>query len=105
MAESGNPTLSSLENFLNQDFDFVVVGGGTAGLVVAARLTENANVQVGVLEAGSAHLGDPMIMTPLLYPQLFNDPEYDWCHKTVPQVRAFSRHSYFTNSSQIHPER
>lgn len=33
-------------------FDYIVVGGGTAGLVVAARLTENPDVTVCVIEAG-----------------------------------------------------
>jgi choline dehydrogenase-like flavoprotein len=86
MAEIQYPTLSSLESFLEQSFDFIVVGGGTAGLVVAARLSDNSNIQVGVLEAGPAHFGDPMILTPALYSQLYGNPEYDWCYKTVPQV-------------------
>lgn len=33
-------------------FDYVIIGGGTAGLVLAVRLTEDPNVQVIVLEAG-----------------------------------------------------
>ena len=37
-------------------FDYVVIGGGTAGLVLAARLTENPGVQVAVLEAGEERL-------------------------------------------------
>lgn len=37
-------------------FDYVVIGGGTAGLVVAARLTEDLNVNVIVLEAGEERL-------------------------------------------------
>ena len=45
------PALCSVEEFLKHEYDFVVIGGGTAGLVVAARLTENPNVRVGVLEA------------------------------------------------------
>ena len=36
-------------------FDYVVIGGGTAGLVVAARLSENPDVSVCVLEAGKDH--------------------------------------------------
>lgn len=34
------------------NFDYIIVGGGTAGLVLAARLTENSNTTVCVLEAG-----------------------------------------------------
>lgn len=37
-------------------FDYVIIGGGTAGLTVAARLTEDAAVQVAVLEAGEKRL-------------------------------------------------
>lgn len=58
------PALCSIDEFLEHEYDFIVVGGGTAGLVVAARLTENANIKVGVLEAGPANIGDPMIMMP-----------------------------------------
>ncbi|KAF4635821.1 hypothetical protein G7Y89_g2262 [Cudoniella acicularis] len=82
------PTLSSLEDFLKQEYDFVVVGGGTAGLVVAARLTENPNVTVGVLEAGPSHFGDPLVLTPAAYVKAIGDPKYDWRHKTTPQIHS-----------------
>ncbi len=37
-------------------FDYVIIGGGTAGLTIAARLTEDPAIQVAVLEAGEKRL-------------------------------------------------
>ncbi|KFY06762.1 hypothetical protein V492_07762 [Pseudogymnoascus sp. VKM F-4246] len=82
------PALCSIDEFLKHDYDFIVVGGGTAGLVVAARLTENANIKVGVLEAGAANIGDQMIMMPAMFRKAIGDPKYDWLHKSVPQKSA-----------------
>src|SRR6202034_678524 len=55
MAEANLPALCSIDDFLKHEYDFIIIGGGTAGLCVAARLTEIPNVQVGVLEAGPAN--------------------------------------------------
>jgi choline dehydrogenase len=44
--------MGSLETPKIQEFDFIVVGGGTAGNVVAGRLAENPNVSILVIEAG-----------------------------------------------------
>lgn len=54
MAVNGHSSsaLCSVQEFTEQKYDYVVVGGGTAGLCVAARLTENPDVKVGVIEAG-----------------------------------------------------
>lgn len=66
--------------------DFVVVGGGLAGLVVAARLTEDPNISVLVLEAGEDHTTDPRIRTPASWPALLGSDDFDWNYRTVPQV-------------------
>jgi len=85
------PALStSAEDFLKHEYDYIVVGGGTAGLVVAARLTENPDVTVGVLEAGKNRLGDPLVDVPAAFLGMFNNPEYDWAFMTEPQVHTHS---------------
>jgi hypothetical protein len=75
-----------VEAFCSIEYDYVIIGGGTAGLVLAARLSENESINVGVLEAGELRQDDPSISTPLLSSSLQGDPNYDWMFKTVPQV-------------------
>ncbi|KAL5119530.1 hypothetical protein ACEQ8H_002595 [Pleosporales sp. CAS-2024a] len=75
----------SAEDFSTKTYDYVICGGGTAGLAVAARLSEDPNVTVAVLEAGGNGLNDVMIDAPNLFMQLWGNPQYDWDYKTVPQ--------------------
>lgn len=70
------------------DYDFVIVGGGTAGLTLATRLSEDPNTTVVVLEAGEEHLADPRINTPALWPALLGS-DVDWNFVTEPQVSEF----------------
>lgn len=63
-----------------------IAGGGTAGLVVAARLTELSNITVAVIEAGGDHTDDPNVLTPGLAGVLTGNPTYDWSYVSVPQV-------------------
>jgi choline dehydrogenase len=76
----------SAADFAALSYDYVIVGGGTAGLVVAARLSENTNVSVGVIDAGIDRSDDVIVRAPLLHTELYEKPEYDWLYKTTPQV-------------------
>jgi choline dehydrogenase-like flavoprotein len=72
--------------------DYVIVGGGTAGLVVANRLTEDPGVHVLLLEAGLDHSEDPRVIVPALFTSLMGS-EVDWKFQTVPQVsNSSNRH-------------
>lgn len=73
--------------FAATNFDYLIAGGGTAGLTLAARLTENPNIIVGVIEAGLDRSTDPKVLTPGFARALWEDPTYDWIFKTTPQVR------------------
>lgn len=81
---------------VNAKYDYVVIGGGTAGLVVAARLAEDPSNSVAVIEAGGFYEIDSNLSTipadDILYagasPKDVN-PLIDWGFVTVPQsVRA-----------------
>lgn len=76
-----------LVDFIQTPFDFLIVGGGTAGLVLAARLSEEPSIQVGVIEAGSLRLGDPKVDLPTGPGQMISNPDYDWNFESIPQVR------------------
>lgn len=72
------------------DYDYIIVGGGTAGLVLAARLSQDRKKTVLVLEAGDDASADPRVVTPALWPTLLDTPA-NWAYRTVPQVRRNSR--------------
>ncbi|OKL55911.1 hypothetical protein UA08_08800 [Talaromyces atroroseus] len=84
MADHLGPS-SSFASIENNEFDVIIIGGGTAGLVVAHRLTEDSNTNVLVIEAGSDRKNDPRVYTPGLMSLLYGDPEVDWDYMTPPQ--------------------
>ncbi|KAH7909679.1 alcohol oxidase [Hygrophoropsis aurantiaca] len=72
--------------------DYIVIGGGTAGLAVASRLAENdPNILVVVVEAGYQRDNDPLIDVPGLYGMSVGNTQYDWAYKTVPQPNLDQR--------------
>ena len=60
-----------------QEFDYIIVGAGSAGCVLANRLSADPNNRVLLLEAGPADR-TPLIHLPVGPARVINDPKYDW---------------------------
>jgi len=67
------------------EYDYIIVGGGPSGLVVANRLSENPNVNVLLLEAGPADVGEDIVYIPGFIGHDIGG-RYDWNLSTVPQA-------------------
>lgn len=63
------------------EFDYVVIGAGSAGCPVAARLSEDDRVSVAVVEAGPRD-ANPWIHVPVGYFRTMGNPATDWCYET-----------------------
>ncbi|XP_064488432.1 uncharacterized GMC-type oxidoreductase Mb1310-like, partial [Ornithodoros turicata] len=66
-------------------YDYIIVGGGTAGCVLANKLSEDPNITVLVIEAGKAE--DATTEIPL-YTFLHFNEHFDWKYRTVPQKKS-----------------
>ncbi|RDA94945.1 hypothetical protein CP533_0150 [Ophiocordyceps camponoti-saundersi (nom. inval.)] len=73
---------SSAADFAKRRYDFLVIGGGTAGLAVAARLASKG--VVGVIEAGSVSRDEPDIDIPAFFGRALGG-RHDWRYETEPQ--------------------
>mgnify|MGYP002620633148 FL=1 len=65
------------------NFDFIILGAGSAGCVLANRLSENSSHKVLLIEAGGKD-NYPWIHIPVGYFKTMHNPNTDWCYKTEP---------------------
>jgi choline dehydrogenase len=84
---------------MTETFDFVVVGAGSAGCVLANRLTENPGIRVLLLEAGGEDDADE-IHIPVAFPTLFKT-RYDWNYETVEQKHLGGRPTYWPRAKVL----
>jgi choline dehydrogenase len=74
--------------------DFIVVGAGSAGCAVAARLSEDPATRVLLLEAGGEDR-NRWIHIPLGFGKTFADPSVNWCYETEPDPGAGDRRVFW----------
>jgi choline dehydrogenase len=74
----------------SEQFDFIIVGAGSAGCVLADRLTASGRHKVLLLEAGPRNR-HPWLHIPLGFGRLFTDRRYNWCYSTEPQPGCHGR--------------
>lgn len=72
------------------DVDYVIVGAGTSGLVIANRLSQDKSVTVAIIDPGSDERGNPTVSDPTQWLKLQQTP-INWNYTSVPQETANGR--------------
>ncbi len=82
------------------EFDYVIVGAGTAGCVLASRLTEDGKATVLLLEAGGSDRSI-WIQMPIGYGRTFFDRRVNWMYDTEPVAALGGRRSYWPRGKVV----
>ena len=84
---------------MKKEFDYIIVGAGSAGCVLASRLSEDQSCEVLLIEAGNKDK-DPEIGIPGAYVKLFRK-KIDWQFHTVPQKHVNNREIYLPRGKTL----
>ena len=71
-------------------FDYIIIGGGSAGCVLANRLSSDARISVLLIEAGEWDK-NPWIHIPLGYGRHFENPKVNWMYHSAPEAETSNR--------------
>ena len=80
----------TIDQFMPDTFDYIVIGAGSAGAVLANRLSTDPDVSVCLIEAGPTD-NTPLVSTPLGLMLLAKNPRYNWLYQSTPQPGLDSR--------------
>ncbi len=82
------------------EFDYIIVGAGSAGCVVAEQLTRDRDITVCILEAGKSD-NHPHIRTPMLLKEVVSGGPFNWSYETEPQSRLNDRRLFWPRGKTL----
>ena len=85
---------------MSKTYDFIIIGAGSAGCVLADRLTANGRFEVLLIEAGGSDL-NPWIKLPLGYGMTFSDPKVNWRYTAAADPGLKGRAAYWPRGKVI----